>query len=1107
MANFEINDPKANQILVYDEISSAFINVDDVATTNVGGLNIGSSGVNIFHDVSGNNLRFKSITSDGSLTLTENNTHIEISFDGNASSLDGYSAMDFLIRTNDLSDVNPSNARGNLSIYSVDECHDEFMESNASNIPDVDNVYDLGSNGRRYADIYAKTFHGDATNALFAEQLSRNGALDKQILTWSDASQRWIPTSPKSFTITGADDVHTPDLRDRSILRFNANNNRWEPIVFDTGNGGNNIADIENLGNGLGVFKNRTGFVANYRSLSAGSNIELRYNFNDDEIVIDADVPQTTNQLPEGNSNLYYTTSRFDTRFSNSSVRGLRDVQSGTPSINQTLVWNGSEFTFRTIIVDVSNTDDIPEGTNNLYYTQQRVQDTVDSYFQNNGFALTNISDVNATHVNGNVLYSQSGSWINKKLDISDLNNMNLGMLSDGDTIVWQGDNSEFIKTKLPTSLIDLDGDAQSEHFNNTSFNAKIGNITTDSINEGTNNLYLTEPSLINALNNISINELSNVNLVGVSDGDTLIWNNSSSEFVTIKAPVNLIDLGGTTQSEHFTTTSFMAKVGNINTDDITEGTTNLYFTTNRFDDRFNTSSILDLVDINGVNISDGDVLSWDATNSEFISVNVESITSDISELSDLNDVNINSNDMNDGDILEWSSTGSTFIRGVQKDRLSELNDVNFSALSSNDTLVYNGSNFINRQMLPFSLNSPSNGQILTWSGSEFVNVDPSTLGTVSINLDEIDNVVIDYSSINTGDALLWDNSLNQFTVGDISQFIDIRDLNGINVNGISTGDTIRWNGSSFINSPLPRFTNDLPNPQDVLVFDTTANAYVNRNRWSLLNVNYSSPVDKSLFVFNETSGLFDVERISLNDLSNIDDTVSKTDGTNYVFMWNELSQELLVNPIDISTLDGINIDGIQNGQMLKWDTSTNTFINHTAVLSDFEGVSLSNLQEDQILYWNGTEFTNGNPDIDINTITEINVSPNILNGEVLMWDEGNGHFRNSDVITDVALNSVDYTTITPSSNNISPRSALYQLLTPNVDTAYNLSTINLGNNKAYEFKMVLSNVDNYVVSFASNGNIEYIGGIPANFDGKCIITAVTFDGIDWIFDVSEAIV
>jgi len=57
----------------------------------------------------------------------------------------------------------------------------------------------------------------------------------------------------------------------------------------------------------------------------------------------------STDNVTEGSSNLYYTTARFDTRLGQSNLNAFADVTNTTPTTGQALAWNGSAWTPTTI--------------------------------------------------------------------------------------------------------------------------------------------------------------------------------------------------------------------------------------------------------------------------------------------------------------------------------------------------------------------------------------------------------------------------------------------------------------------------------------------------------------------------------------------------------------------------------------------------------------------------------------------------------------------------------------------------------------------------------------------------------------------------------------
>lgn len=201
MSDFNINNPTANQLLLWSDVEQAFINVTpdasilNISTPQMNVTKLSSNGESLVTNFSGNTLQTKTLVAgDGLKITTTTSGEVEISFtDNDSTTLNGFSDNEFLKVSNNLSETDPSLVREHLDVYEKDEVHDEFMETNASNIPDKDNTYDLGSNGRRYADIYAKTFHGTATRALIADSLMRKGAKEGDILVWRDLDNDWMP--------------------------------------------------------------------------------------------------------------------------------------------------------------------------------------------------------------------------------------------------------------------------------------------------------------------------------------------------------------------------------------------------------------------------------------------------------------------------------------------------------------------------------------------------------------------------------------------------------------------------------------------------------------------------------------------------------------------------------------------------------------------------------------------------------------------------------------------------------------------------------------------------------------------------------------------------
>lgn len=289
MSIFQVTDPQANEILQFSNIQNKFVNVEP----SLDSLNISlpqhqivrvSGNPTLLSKYNDNKLYTKGLKAGDNVRLNSTSTDVEISVDLNtdALTLSGYSHDDFLKKSENLSGTDPIKVREYLNVYDIAKTHNIFMETNASNIPDVDDVYELGANGRRYSDIYAYTFHGTATNAMYAENISNMGAEDGQILKWRDDQDRWVPVYPinpddipettddlpegrnnlyftndrakqsasqwfnEGVSVFDLEDISgTPsDIRDNSILVWNKSNSRYESRTLNELDAYNNIYDV-----------------------------------------------------------------------------------------------------------------------------------------------------------------------------------------------------------------------------------------------------------------------------------------------------------------------------------------------------------------------------------------------------------------------------------------------------------------------------------------------------------------------------------------------------------------------------------------------------------------------------------------------------------------------------------------------------------------------------------------------------------------------------------------------------------------------------------------------------------------------------------------------
>jgi hypothetical protein len=223
----------------------------------------------------------------------------------------------------------------------------------------------------------------------------------------------------------------------------------------------------------------------------------------------------TTDDLEEGTTNLYYTNTR---------VKNVIDaaIANGTQT-NITVTYddatNALSFTSENGVSD-SDTDDLEEGSVNLYFTDQRAIDAVI-----NGAVDTDDIEEGSTN-----LYFTDQRAINAVGGSATSDN-------DPNTVVKRDGNGDFAAGTITADLV---GDVTGQV-------SDISNHSTTDLAEGTN-LYYTDQRVDDYINN-------SIDTGDVSEGSNLYYTDQR-----VDDYIN----------------------ASIDTDDVSEGTTNLYFTNSR---------------------------------------------------------------------------------------------------------------------------------------------------------------------------------------------------------------------------------------------------------------------------------------------------------------------------------------------------------------------------------------------------------------------------------------------------------------------------------------------------------------------------------------------
>jgi len=330
------------------------------------------------------------------------------------------------------------------------------------------------------------------------------------------------------------------------------------------------------------------GITKSYDDAGNLLNIAIDFTEFDSDDIIEGAVntflaSRTTDDIPEGSTNLYYTDARVDTNFA---TKTTTDLTEGT-NLYYTDARVDTNFATKT-------TTDLTEGTN-LYYTDARVQ----TYLTANNYAtISTVTQQVAAQIGAiqsdldDEIYDREQADLNLQsqidnLVLNDLTDVSVTSPTSGDALVWNG--TSWIP-QAPFSQADFD----------SAFAAK----TTTDLTEGTN-LYYTQTRFDSAFTAKSTTDLSEgTNLYytdeRVDDRVAALIQDGVGITKTYDDAGNLLNIAidfTEFDSDDIIEGAVNTFLASRTTDDIPEGSTNLYYTEARFDTRLATKSTTDLAE------------------------------------------------------------------------------------------------------------------------------------------------------------------------------------------------------------------------------------------------------------------------------------------------------------------------------------------------------------------------------------------------------------------------------------------------------------------------------------------------------------------------------
>jgi hypothetical protein len=515
---------------------------------------------------------------------------------------------------------------------------------------------------------------------------------DGQVLAWDNGNSRWAPTTASlgSGTLAGLSDVDTSGINNGETIIWNSATSTFEPgssfsqSDFDTSFAAKTTTDLsegtnlyftnaradariaasttDNITEGTNLYFTNARADARIAAVT-GANLDLS--------LVDTDT------LPEGTTNLYYTNTRWDAKLA---AADTDDLSEGTSNLYYTDARADARIAAATganLDLSLVDTDTLPEGTTNLYYTDAKADARIAAISID---GLADVDTTSSTPTDGQALIwnSVDSEWQPGSItngsgtgEANDAVNVGTGaevyktkvgtdiqlrtLIMDADVFTTTTNSDDLTFTLAPSADFDLNSqkiinlatptantDAATKAYVDSQIAGSGGALSmagdtgTDSVTLSSDTLTIsgTTNQITTAVtdNTVTIGLPSSIeaDLVGAVTGDVtgnLTGNVTGDVTGTVSdlSNHNTDSLSEGTSNLYYTDARADARIAAATTDDVTEGPTNLYFTNDRADARANSriaaSSISTLSDVDTTSVAptDGQSLVWSNSSSVWV--------------------------------------------------------------------------------------------------------------------------------------------------------------------------------------------------------------------------------------------------------------------------------------------------------------------------------------------------------------------------------------------------------------------------------------------------------------------------------------------------------
>ena len=638
---------------------------------------------------------------------------------------------------------------------------DPYVRLDQSSIPTVDNQFDIGSSTYRYQDVYAETFQG---TAVLSDNLTIAGNTG-DVLTYNGST--WVASPPANAGGGGAGVPQTLTLNGSQIAISGGNNIDIGPLLNNDYNNLANkptipadVSDLTDTSNLLGGGSQTLSLSGTQLTISGQNTVDFAGMFTD-----------TDNQTLSWNSSNNYLT------ISNGNYVDLSSLAGGGGATNITDLGD----------VDTSSAGHVPTDGQALLWSQAMGHWMPGDVFDGDYNSLSNQPTIPSNQtllLSGTQLAITGGNTVDFAGMFTDTDNQTLSFDTSTNILTIANGNTVDLSTlaggggaSAMADLSDVDSNdtvASGDLLLHDGSEYKFVNLE-DEINDRIN---IRTPYLIGQA---TIDDLSDVSITGTSDGQFLVYNNTSGEWEnqTVNISGSILGASDTTiaNTQQYQTLQW-------------NGTAwvNAY------------PSIQHLSDVDRLNNpSNGDTLVWNALNNQY-----EYSQAVVSDQSLATTDNVTFNNITSTGTIQSSGTiiGQAFEGKLYDTNGNVILDntsgaVGFGGnISSNGpssfsgTVDFNGATIQNFDLALGDLSNvsstaPSTGYVLKWSGTEWAPAADSTAtGGSGISL----------TDLSSGVGLSYNNVTGQFALN-----ASISDLLDVNTSGIASGQILKWNGSAFV--------------------------------------------------------------------------------------------------------------------------------------------------------------------------------------------------------------------------------------------------------------------------------------------------------------------